>query len=101
MSDGLEYLNKCAVVFADGTNETCGGIFNFTETSAQEYEIASPNYPYDYPNNIRCEWTFNHDRVESSEVFHYFLVTFPDIVDLQKGNGCQFDSLRVRTSFIR
>ncbi|KAH9509836.1 Dorsal-ventral patterning tolloid-like protein 1 [Bulinus truncatus] len=72
---------------ADETQCSVTNACNTTVQASSGY-IVSPNYPYNYPNNIYCHWIIqagSHRRVNLS---------FSDIV-MEGGEGCPYDYISI------
>ncbi|XP_029345465.1 cubilin isoform X2 [Acyrthosiphon pisum] len=63
-------------------SSTCGGVF--TQSSGK---IISPNYPKNYPNNIKCNYTISAPGEEIKLTFNSF--------ELEADHRCRYDSLTI------
>ncbi|KAK1116353.1 low choriolytic enzyme-like [Acipenser oxyrinchus oxyrinchus] len=54
-----------------------------------EGNITSPNYPFNYPNNMDCTWTL---LAYEDEIIQITFISF----DLQTGDQCDWDYVLIR-----
>ncbi|CAH1775425.1 unnamed protein product [Owenia fusiformis] len=70
----------------EGVPADCGGVHSVT-TAMQT--ITSPEYPGNYPHNLRCRWTL--DAPENQQI--YLEVTD---IDIEDESSCQYDYMEIR-----
>lgn len=89
-------------------SETCGGTFYIPRSYPKRYEITTPNYPQNYPNDIRCEWNFilalpePYGYAGSNEIDEYQLaISFPGSIDVEYHPTCVYDAIEVTVPILK